>query len=56
MCFNYCSSFFLLSAEAFNAEKQWSSAAAQLIMEKNPVLQNFLAIGTGLKLSFSERL
>jgi hypothetical protein len=28
MCFNYCSSFFLLSAEAFNAEKQWSSAAA----------------------------
>jgi hypothetical protein len=28
MCFNYYSSFFLLSAEAFNAEKQWSSAAA----------------------------
>jgi hypothetical protein len=28
----------------------------QLIMEKNPVLQNFLAIGTVLKLSFSERL
>jgi hypothetical protein len=28
MCFNYYSSFFLLSAEAFNAEKQWLSAAA----------------------------
>jgi len=28
MCFSYCSSFFLLSAEAFNAEKQCPSAAA----------------------------